>query len=281
MKIRVRGGEATAVPADVLIVPIVAGDEDGARLRAIARRAGGAAFRRAVAAARFRGREAQANVLPLQGPRRQAVALVGLGERAHLDVDAWRRAAGHARHLAHAVGARRVALDLGAHAVGEAHLAAIAEGFQLAGYYFGKYKSAAEVPTPIDELVLIVSAPPAEKALAPLWARIDTTLAGVTLARDLVNEPAAVKTPTYLATVAKQVGKEAGIQVEVWDPKRIAAEKLAGLIAVARGSNEEPRFLRLRYKRRTARSAASRSSARASPSTPAACRSSRPTAWRR
>ncbi len=248
MKIRVRSGEATAIPADVVIVPIVAGDEDGPRLRAIARRAGGAAFKRAVAAARFRGREGQANVLPLQGPRRQAIALVGLGERGRLDLDAWRRAAGHARHLAHAVGARRVVLDLTAHAVDQTQFAAIAEGFQLAGYRFGKYKSESEVPTAVDELVMVVTAPPAEKALASLWTAIDATVAGVTLARDLVNEPAAVKTPTYLATLAKRVGKEAGIEVEVWDPKRIASEKLAGLTAVARGSNEEPRFVRLRYK---------------------------------
>ena len=88
----------------------------------------------------------------------------------------------------------------------------------------------------------------AEQTLDALWRAIEVTIAGVTLARDLVNEPAAVKTPTYLATLAKQLGKEAGIEVEVWEPKRIATEKLAGLVAVARGSNEEPRFLRLRYR---------------------------------
>ncbi len=83
-------------------------------------------------------------------------------------------------------------------------------------------------------------------------------IAGVVLARDLVNEPAAVKTPTFIADVAKKLGKEAGISVEVWEPKRIAAENLAGLIAVARGSNEEPRFLRLRYEAKGATSATKR-----------------------
>jgi leucyl aminopeptidase len=247
MKIRVREGDATAMAADVVIVPVVAGAEEGPDMRALGRRLG-AGFKRAVAAARFRGREGQANVLPLQGPRRQAIALVGLGAEARLDLDAWRRAAGHARHLAAAVGAGRVAIAFGAHPVDSTHFAAVVEGFQLAGYRFGKYKSENETPVDVTELVLVAADPPAEKTLTALWGSVDVMLAGVTLARDLVNEPAAVKTPTYLANLAKELGKEAGIDVEVWDPKRIAAEKLAGLVAVARGSNEEPRFLRLRYK---------------------------------
>jgi leucyl aminopeptidase len=246
VKIRVRGGDATTIVTDVLIVPVAAGEEDGTMLRALARRAGGAAFKRAVGAARFRGREGQANVLPLQGPRRQAMAVVGLGERARLDVDAWRRAAGHARHLAAAVSAKRVVIAVG-EPLDELRLAAIVEGIQLSGYRFGKYKSEGEVPPEIEELVLVTPDPPADSALAPLWRSLETTLAAVTLARDLVNEPATVKTPTYLANLAKQLGKEAGIDVEVWEPKRIAAEKLAGLVAVACGSNEEPRFIRLRY----------------------------------
>ncbi len=252
MKIRVRGGDATSIATDVLIVPVAAGEEDGPALRALARRAGGAAFKRAVAAARFRGREGQANLLPLQGPRRQALALVGLGERARLDVDGWRRAAGHARHLAAAVSATRVVIAAG-EALDESRLAAIVEGIQLADYRFGKYKSEGEAPPAIAELALVVTDPPPDAALASLWRSVDTTLAAVKLARDLVNEPATVKTPTYLASLAKQLAKEAGIEVEIWEPKRIAAEKLAGLQAVARGTNEEPRFIRLRYRSKSAK----------------------------
>jgi leucyl aminopeptidase len=246
VQIRVRDGDPTSIAADVLIVPVAAGEEDGPRLRALARRIGGAAFKRAVTAARFRGREAQANLLPLQGPRRQAIALVGLGERARLDVDAWRRAAGHARHLAAAVSATRVVIAV-SEALDETRLAAIVEGLRLAGYRFGKYKSEGEAPPDIEDLVIVATKPPADAALTPLWRAVDTTLAAVSLARDLVNEPATVKTPTYLGELAKRLGKEAGIEVEVWEPKRIAAEKLAGLVAVARGTNEEPRFIRLRY----------------------------------
>ncbi len=248
MKIRVRGGEATAIAADVVIVPVAAGEEDGRDVRALARRVGGASLKRAIAGARFRGRTGQANVLPLQGPRRQAMALVGLGDAARLDAEAWRRAGGQSRHLAGTVGATRVVVACGARLVDPPQLAAFVEGFELAAYRFGKYKAEGDVAPAVAELTFVAAAPPAEKSLEPLWHAIAVGLAGVTLARDLVNEPAAVKTPTYLADLAKKLGKEAGIEVEVWEPKRIASEKLAGLVAVARGSNEEPRFVHLRYR---------------------------------
>jgi len=253
MKIRVRGGEATAVATDVMIVPVAAGEEDGRDLRALARRIGNASFKRAVTAARFKGREGQANVLPLQGPKKQAVALVGLGDELRLDLEKWRRAGGSARHLAAAVGATRAVVALGSRPVDPTQLGAFVEGFELAAYRFGKYKSDGEAPQEIAELTFVMSDPPAEKSLEGLWRAIDATLAGVTLARDLVNEPAAVKTPTYIATLAKTLGKECGFEVEVWEPKRIAAEKLAGLVAVARGSNEEPRFLHLRHRSKNAK----------------------------
>ena len=247
VKIRVRGGDATAIAGDVVIVPLAVGEEDGTPLRALARRAGGAAFKRAVAGARFHGREGQAQLLPLRGPRGQAIALVGLGERARVDVDAWRRAAGHARQLAGTVGATRLVVAAG-EALDPGRLGALVEGVRLAGYRFGKYKSEPDVPPEIAELTIVTPDPPADKELGPLWRSIDATVAAVALARDLVNEPAGVKTPTYIANLAKRAAKEAGIEVEVWEPKRIATEKLAGLLAVARGSNEEPRFIRLRYR---------------------------------
>jgi leucyl aminopeptidase len=250
MKIRVRGGEATAIPADVLIVPVVAGDEDGRDVRAVARRVGGSTLKRAITAARFRGREGQANVLPLQGPKKQAIAVVGLGDEARLDLESWRRAGGSSRHLAAAVGATRVAVACGTRDVDPTQLGAFVEGFSLAAYRFGKYKSDGDAPAAeIAELTFVAASLAAsEKILESLWRSIEITLAGVTLARDLVNEPAAVKTPTYLATLAKKLGKESGIEVEVWEPKQIAKENLAGLVAVARGSNEEPRFVSLRYR---------------------------------
>ena len=76
---------------------------------------------------------------------------------------------------------------------------------------------------------------------------------------------------------------EFGLECEVLD--RDAMEKLGmgSLLGVAIGSAEPPVLIVLRY-RPAQRAGQARTwdwSARASPSTPAAFRSSRPTAWRR
>jgi leucyl aminopeptidase len=254
MRIRVRSGDARAAgAADLVIVPLATGEEGGSAVRALARAGGGAALRAAIAAARFKGREGQVATLPLAAGRRRALCLVGLGDPDRLEVDAWRRAAGRGRKAAGDLGARRVAIVADARAAGAAHVAAMVEGFRLAGYRFGKYKADGDAPPAVAELTLVVPAPPAERELAPLWKATDAALDAVTLVRDLVNEPAAVKTPAYLADLAVRLGKEAGIDVEVWDPERIAREQLAGLLAVARGSHEEPRLVRLHYRGEGAR----------------------------
>ncbi len=232
----------------MVVVPVAAGAERGAIVRLLARGRGGAVVTRAVDAERFHGREGQVVVVPFAQGQRRLLALVGLGEHATGSPDAWRRAAGHACRAAARVGARRVAVVAASDASDLAYLAAIAEGFTLATYRFDKYKSDADAPIEVAELVLVAPSLPPAAALTARLAAIDTTIAAVTVVRDLVNEPAAVKTPTFIAAAAKQLARAAGVEVEVWDRARIEREGLAGLMAVARGSQEEPRFIRLRYR---------------------------------
>jgi leucyl aminopeptidase len=246
VRIRVRDGDARSATAELIVLPVPAGEQDGRTIRELARAAGGG-LRAAIAAARFSGREGQVATVPLGGARRRTLFLVGLGDRAHLDLDGWRRAAGRGRRAADLAGARKVAIVVDAGAADARHLGAVIEGFRLAGYRFDKYKSDGDRPAPIAELVLLAPAAPAERALAPLLAEIDAAVEAVATVRDLVNEPAAVKTPRYLASYAERLAAP-GLEVEVWDRARIEAESLAGLLAVARGSNEEPRFIRLSYR---------------------------------
>ena len=74
------------------------------------------------------------------------------------------------------------------------------------------------------------------------------TAPGVFLARDLINEPASVSTPTYLAEQAARLSRGNGLKGEIWGLPKIKAAKMSGLLAVARGSVEEPRFIKLIYK---------------------------------
>ena len=69
----------------------------------------------------------------------------------------------------------------------------------------------------------------------------------VSLARDLVNTPAADKTPTRFAEMAREIGEPAGLSVEIFDEQKIREMGLGGLLSVAKGSAQPPRLVRLEY----------------------------------
>jgi leucyl aminopeptidase len=66
-------------------------------------------------------------------------------------------------------------------------------------------------------------------------------------ARDLINEPSNRLTPRMLAAKAEAMAKEAGLQVEILDERKISELKMGALIGVAQGSVEPPRVIVLRY----------------------------------
>lgn len=72
---------------------------------------------------------------------------------------------------------------------------------------------------------------------------------GMSLARTLGNLPGNICTPTYLGEEAKALGKQfKSLSVKVLDRKQIEALKMGSFLSVARGSEEQPRFIVLHYK---------------------------------
>lgn len=68
------------------------------------------------------------------------------------------------------------------------------------------------------------------------------------LSRELINERANAMTPRVLADVAERVGSESGIEVEILNENEIAALGMEAFLSVAKGSDEPPRFIVMRYK---------------------------------
>jgi leucyl aminopeptidase len=69
----------------------------------------------------------------------------------------------------------------------------------------------------------------------------------ITLARRLVNEPASEIYPESFAAEATKIAKGCGVQCEVWDEKRLAAEKCGSLLAVGQASDRPARLVILTY----------------------------------
>ncbi len=70
----------------------------------------------------------------------------------------------------------------------------------------------------------------------------------VNFARDLVNGPPESIDPQGFVERVKEESKGLDVAIEVWDEKRLAAERCGALLAVGRGSESPPRLLMLEYR---------------------------------
>ena len=103
----------------------------------------------------------------------------------------------------------------------------------------------------------------------------------VSWARDLVNIPAGDMPPAEIAREAQAMAKQVGLTCKIWNEKQLADGGFNGILGVGKGSVNPPRLIELEVHGRRDGRRRSRSPARASRSTRAACRSRTPKAWRR
>ena len=123
---------------------------------------------------------------------------------------------------------------------------AVAEGTVLATYRFGSHKSSDD--DGFVERVVVAGSGIDASVLAEGAARGVRIAAATWFARDLINEPPTSMNPTQLAeAVVAEIGSDPATTVEVWDEDRIVAERLGGLLGVARGSHEPPRLVKATY----------------------------------
>ncbi len=75
-----------------------------------------------------------------------------------------------------------------------------------------------------------------------------TTTAASLIARNLANTPSNVKDPQWMVERAQEVSRRRGLDLEIWDEQRLAAEEFGGLLAVGGGSVRPPRLVRLTHR---------------------------------
>ena len=196
----------------------------------------------------FEGEPGQVQVLPAQQGR--TVVLLGVGRVDEGDRSAilTRAAASLAKQ---AKGAAHVATDLAAHGdpdqPGEAAVRSVVEGFGLGAYRFTDHKGKGSPgDKPQTERLTVVGGGSGAKAQQAAQLGL-AVVGGVSLARDLVNEPGGSLTPTEFAARARTMARTSGLRAEVWGRKEITSRKLGGLLGVNRGSDQAPAFVKLTY----------------------------------
>ncbi|MEN9946499.1 MAG: hypothetical protein RLZZ293_885 [Pseudomonadota bacterium] len=111
-------------------------------------------------------------------------------------------------------------------------------------YYFDTFKTT-KTELSLTQLNLISQA-----GLDPaLFTRVNKIIHGYFLVRDLANSPSNLATPSYLAKTAEDFVKLnlAKVKAIILDRQAIEQEQMHTFLGVAKGSSEEPKFIRLEY----------------------------------
>ncbi len=204
---------------------------------------------RLIASGDFTGKRDQTALLyPKKGTKR--LLLVGLGAPAEITRGAVRRGA--------AVAARK-ALELEAEALAF-HLAnethggvppkvvgqVVVEGTAQGAWQFSSLK-ATQKKKGLRALEIIATRE--ERGDVERGRKIGAAIAsGHALARNLQALPGNVCTPSYLADIARRLGKAYEFKVTVLSRAQMAKGEMGALLAVAQGTLQEPRFITLEYR---------------------------------
>jgi len=203
---------------------------------------------RAAAADRFKGKNgATLDIVAPSGLDVPRLVVVGVGKVRDLGKNDFVKLGGVALgKVPSAATEVTIIADLPGGALKPDNAADIALGARLRAYSFDRYKTKRkeddEKPNEMQVAIAVANVAAAEKAFAPR----DAVANGVTVARDLINEPANVLYPEEFARRATEL-KKVGVAVDVLDVPAMKKLGMNALLGVGQGSEHESRCVIMRW----------------------------------
>ncbi|MBN1363934.1 MAG: leucyl aminopeptidase [Syntrophaceae bacterium] len=199
----------------------------------------------------FEGKPSQISVVYTGGtiPAKR-IALVGLGKQKEFNLEKLRSAfASVMRHLRN-MNVKEAAASINLNLIPgkkEKVVQAAVEGALLGLYQYTPYKTVGRedlkemkeltIFADLKDYLLVESAVRKARIIAD----------AVYFARDLVSAPSNEMTPSIMAQKARDISRRKNVSCKVLDKERMKEMGMNALLAVASGSNEEPKFIILEY----------------------------------
>ena len=186
----------------------------------------------------------------------ERVLLVGVGKREDYTLERLRRGVGVAVRQAEKLGVSELALLMDHAQKSSERMGAdfaargAVDGAVLAAWDFKEYKSRKPddpPPRSLKQVTLVARTATELKAFQGAAEPAAIIARATNLARDLQFRPGNEITPSFLAKTAQQIGRKHGMKVTVLDREAMKKEGMGALLAVAQGSQEEPRFIIIEY----------------------------------
>ncbi|MGB8352754.1 MAG: leucyl aminopeptidase [Chthoniobacteraceae bacterium] len=167
---------------------------------------------------------------------------VGIGDKAKIDAQTLRSAAGTAVTFLKKIGRVKIVIDASGYST---FVQEIVEGALLADYRFEQFKTTKTALLQTLRLVVLKT----DLAAAKKRGMRGKILADATnYARHLGNQPGNLIYPATLADAARKLAKQKGLHITVLDEKALRAGKFGGLMAVGSGSARPPRLIILEHR---------------------------------
>ncbi len=239
-----------AIPrAGALILPLFQGAKlTGTAAKLDSRLKG--ALKRAIAASDFSGKlEEVLEVIAPGGVSLSRILIIGAGDTAKATISHFERIGAVATARLNAARDRQAAIiveDFDSKISSSEAAAHIALGVQLRSYRFDNYLTTLKPKDkPVLHRISILCVKPQEARKH--WHILSAAADGMTLARDLVNEPPNVLFPAEFANRAKKLIAQ-GVKVEVLGVREMRALKMNALLGVGQGSVKEPKLVVMQWR---------------------------------
>jgi len=125
-------------------------------------------------------------------------------------------------------------------------LEAMISGASLGNHIFDQYKKEKKLK-PMEQISFSVKADTAKK-FDKLPSDIETVCNGTEIAREWVSLPSNDKTPEQFAKMIQSLAQKEGLGVTVFDQKELKKKNFNTMLAVASGSQNQPRLVILEYR---------------------------------
>ena len=173
------------------------------------------------------------------GPDARRLIVVGIGKGSAEDYE---KAGGALTAKLLTSGETRLVIDAtGANAESVARLAT---GVVLRGWRHDRYRTklAAKLKPTLEDVSIVTNDPGAEA----VWLRAQAIIAGVSLTRELVSEPANIIYPETFVERVRHLS-DLGVELEILDDDAMRALGMGSLLGVGQGSARPSRLLAMRW----------------------------------
>src|SRR5262245_11500081 len=231
------------IACDVLVVGIFDGENPEVDVLAEIDKRTGGLITNLIDSGEFSGKSGESAYLHNPGDiKARRLLLLGAGKVDEFSTDVVRKMAGTAARMlrgkkAHSIAfLRRSQLPIGDSAQ------AATEGVLLALFEPDKYQTTDRTESHIE--TIIFAAAEGDAAELERGIRRGRIIAeAANFAREVVNEPSNVMTPSELARRAEEVAREFGLGIDVLDEARMKELGMGALLGVAQGSAEPPKLI--------------------------------------